>query len=539
MRNGHGASCLFPHGGPGHLVARRAGRWALGTCVAALHGCSSLPPVAAPHAAPPPLAFRESGPAAADAASFSFTQPELAATEDASPRWWAVFADPALDALIARADAAHPLVDAALALLAQARAGLGAAEAQRRPLLGLAAGFNRQGGPLVNAAGAQGNLLTLAASASYEADLFGHLSAPRKAAALDVQAQRAAVRSAHLLLQAEVAQTYFALRAIDGERALARRAAAAQAEALRVIEARWRSGSLAESAVARQRQDAAQHDAESAALDRRRAELDHALALLQGLSPAETTLADGSAETPGKAWAAAASASEMPVGSVLSALPQIPAGIPSQVLARRPDVAATQRALDAALLRAGAARSAGLPSLVLTASGGHASQSLLDLLHASSRAWGLGALLALPVFDGGRREAGVQQADAQLAARAAEHRSQVLQALREVEDQLSALRFLGIEAAAQARAAAAAEAALGWAQSRQRRGLAGPLEVIDAQQAALHAQRLGLQARAAQAQATVALVKALGGGWGAAGLPAETPPAAGPAAHIASGRGAS
>jgi multidrug efflux system outer membrane protein len=180
-------------------------------------------------------------------------------------------------------------------------------------------------------------------------------------------------------------------------------------------------------------------------------------------------------------------------------------------------VAAAQQAWAAAQARAGEARAAWWPSLALTASGGQASPNLAELLQAGTRAWGLGALLALPVFDGGRREAGIQQADAATQAAFASYRSQMLLAFKDVEDQLCALASLAEQARWQAQAEAASARALVLARSRVRQGLASQLELLEAQRGALHSRRLHLRAQAAQAQGTVALIKALGGGWGAPG----------------------
>ena len=464
-------------------------------CSALLGGCAALPPGPPLPAIDAPLAFRESAPTSADAA------PAEAAADGA---WWKVFNDAALDGLVERALGSHAnaSVEAAAARLAQARAALGAAAAARTPQVGLGGAANRQGGPLVNAAGAEGNLASVVLSASYEPDLFARQAAARDAAQLDVQARADLLQATRLSVAADVTQTYLALGALDAERALARAAALAQHEALRIAEGRLRSGSLAELDLARLRSEAAAVDAEVPLLARRRAELEHALAALLGLAPAQF------------------SSDELPFQTDRIALPpQIPAGIPSQLLARRPDVAATQRAVLAAQARAGIARAAWVPSLALTASAGHASADLVELLHASTRAWGLGAVLALPIFDGGRREAGVRQADAELALQVAAHRAQVLAALREVEDQLSALRGLAAELALHAQAAAAADRAVALAESRYRNGLASQLDLLDTRRTALRGRRLALQTQAAQMQATVALIKALGGGWGDTAVP--------------------
>jgi len=176
-------------------------------------------------------------------------------------------------------------------------------------------------------------------------------------------------------------------------------------------------------------------------------------------------------------------------------------------------VAAAQSSYAAAQQRRGEARAAWFPSISLTASGGHAAPALGELLQAASRAWGLGLLTALPVFDGGRREAAVQQADAQAELEFANYRRQVLLAFKEVEDQLGALGSAAEQAQFQAQAHAAAARVLAAVESRQRNGLASELDCLQARRALLRSERQLLQLQAAQTQLTVGLIKALGGAW--------------------------
>ena len=196
-------------------------------------------------------------------------------------------------------------------------------------------------------------------------------------------------------------------------------------------------------------------------------------------------------------------------------VPVIPAGVPSTVLARRPDVAAAQRSMSAAQARVGVAQAAWFPSLSLTADGGYASPQLRDLFKWSARAWGVGALLSLPLFDGGRRAAGVQNAQAELDVALANYRQQVLVAFKDVEDQLAALRLLGEQSKAQERAVEQAARATALSGSRYRNGYVSQLELLDAQRSELRNRRQALQVQATQYQATVGLIRALGGGWGA------------------------
>lgn len=197
-----------------------------------------------------------------------------------------------------------------------------------------------------------------------------------------------------------------------------------------------------------------------------------------------------------------------------SALPVIPAGVPATVLARQPDVAAAQSQLLAAQARLGVAEAAWFPSVSLTAAGGFASLNLVDVFKWSARAWGVGTLLSLPVLDGGRREAGVMSANAELDAAVAAYRGQVLDAFQEVEDQLSSLRLLAQQSEAQERAVTSAKLATRMSDTRYRNGQTSQLDVLDARRSELRNHRQALAVRSAQYQSTVLLIRALGGGWG-------------------------
>lgn len=442
-----------------------------------------------------------------------------APADGGSAAWWQLFADPVLDDLARRASRANPTLAAAQARLAQASAVLRGAEAGRQVQASLGVTANRQAGPLLNAAGSSGTLLTAGLGLSYNPDLAGRLALGSDAAQFDAQARAAQLQHSRLLVQAAVAQAYLALRALDAERAVLRAVALADSEALQHAEQRWRSGASAELALLRQRSAQAQQQTEAHALDGRRATLLHTLALLLGEPASKLDLPDLQAAAP------AGRQPPLSPAGLLPAVPTVPPGLPSAMLTRRADVAAAQRAWQAALARAGVARAAVWPSLVLTGSGGRASADLAHLLQATTQAWALGAALALPLLDGGTRQAGVAQADAVLAEAAAAWRGQVLQAFKDVEDALAKLQTLAAQADAQARAGAAADRSLVLVLARQRQGLASQPDVLAASRTALLASQAGLHLLAAQAQATVALVQALGGGWDpATGLQSAGPP---------------
>jgi multidrug efflux system outer membrane protein len=249
---------------------------------------------------------------------------------------------------------------------------------------------------------------------------------------------------------------------------------------------------VAELDVARANTEVAATESEALALDRRRAELEHAIAVLVGEVPSRFSIA---------------------VDQWRSALPVIPAGVPSTVLTRRPDVSAAQQAMLAAQSRVGVAKAAYFPRVALTGFAGYGSTDLSDLFEWSSRAWLLGAVAALPVIDGGRRKAGIEASSAELEGEVARYREQVLVAFKDVEDQLASLRLLAEQSEAQARAVASASRSTALSDVRYRNGYVSQLDLLDAQRSELRNRRQALQVRSAQYQSTVALVRALGGSW--------------------------
>lgn len=446
-----------------------------------LAGCASAPPASAPALPEVPSAFREAGPLAAPAAA-------------SQAAWWTAFADPQLDALVQRAERDNASLHAAAARVAAARALLRRAEADRLPQVNVTAGASREATPLTGYRPTTN--IALGANLSYEIDIAGRLSKARDAASLDALEREALLADTRLLVQAEVVRSYFALRAIDAERALVRGTVASYGNTLSLTERRFAAGDLPELEVARVRSELAANESEALALDRQRSQVEHALALLVGDSASRFTLA------------AQATGAEAPL-----ALPQVPAGLPSAVLARRPDVAAAQQALLAAQARVGIAQAAWWPSLSLTASGGQASPELSDLLKSGARTWGIGTLLALPLLDGGARQAGVARAGAEVELATARLREQVLTAFRDVEDELASVRLLADQAATQRRAVDAAARVSALAEARYRNGFVSQLELLDAQRSELRSRRQDLQVRAARVQATVGLMRALGGAW--------------------------
>lgn len=407
-------------------------------------------------------------------------------------QWWKIYNDNALDELIVQATEASPTLAAAVARVKEARAIAGVVDADRAFRLDGGAGPTRikeSGEPPVT----EWRALV---SASYEVDLIGRLSDASRAAKLDAEAQEAAYRAVLLALQADVAQQYFLIRALDSELVTLRKTIELRQEEVRLVQYRYELGDISELDVAKAKAELAIVQAEAEGVTRIRAQQDHALAVLLGRAPAQFSLA-------------AAPLQQAPV--------IVPAGLPSDLLERRPDIAQAQRQLAAASSRIGVAKAAFFPRLVLTGNAGYASSDLGDLFQWSSRSWLLGPLigtaLSLPIFDGGRNEANLSRANAEYEEQVANYRQRVLVGFQEVEDNLSALSTLDRQLGFQDEAIAAARTAARLAEVRYRNGSASYFEVIDAQRTLLLAERARSQSLGQRSIASVGLIRALGGGW--------------------------
>lgn len=422
-------------------------------------------------------------------------------------QWWKVYGDDDLNKLVVAATQSNPNLAIALANVKEARAIAGVVDADRGFQLGAGFGPTRIGNEQSASTEYRAQL-----GFSYEVDLFGRLSDASRAAALDAQAQEAAYRSVLLALQADVAQQYFTIRALDSETDVLQKTVELRQEALDLAKHRFDAGDTSELDVAQARTEWATTSAELEGVRRERAQRDHALAVLLGQAPAQFTLT---------------------VAPLKAPLVTVPAGLPSDLLERRPDIAQAQRQMAAASSRIGAAKAAFFPSLVLTGAGGYASDELRDLFKWSSRSWILGPLtgtiLNLPIFDGGRNRSNLARADAGYEAAVANYRQQVLVGFRDVEDNLSALRTLDRQMVFQEQAIDSAKLANKLADSRYHYGSASYFEVIDAQRSRLASERALVRSQGQRAVASVGLIRALGGGWDAPqeqGADAKLPPVA-------------
>jgi multidrug efflux system outer membrane protein len=478
----------------------RTFKLSLTTMVAALvlAGCSMAPVLKSPDIAVP-TAFKEPATPvqAADGSVWQVAQPA-----EAQPRgqWWLAFHDAALTSLVEEANGANANLAAAASRVRQARAIAGIAQSQRS--MQVDAGLGAQRGrasttslglpdgtqvPAANAFQAQ-------LSASYELDLFGRVANNVTAAQADAGASEASYRSVLLSLQADVAQTYFRIRSTDAELATLDKNIDLRQQSVRVNQSRFDNGDIGEFDLVRAKAELASARADAIALTRQRANLEHALAVLLGRP--------------------AANFAAVTAPLLADNLPAIPAGMPSTLLERRPDVAAAQRAMVAANARIGEARAAMFPSLTLSAQGGGASSALSNMLQWSSRSWLLGALMSLPVIDGGRNRANVTRSEAVLAESVANYRQNVLVAFSEVEDNLAGLRILASQAEQVDAGVVFARRSADLAQKLYDAGRSSYLELLDAQRNLSLVERNAAQLRGERAVTTVALIRALGGGWG-------------------------
>jgi multidrug efflux system outer membrane protein len=402
--------------------------------------------------------------------------------------WWLACGDPALTALIGEASRNNASLAVAAARVRQARAIAGVASADRVPQLGVEAGAQRSR-PAAPPTSYRASL-----GASYEVDLFGRVSSNVAAARGDAAASEAMYRSVLLSLQADVAQQYFRLRATDAELDTVEQAVRLREENVKVNRRRFDLGDIGEFDLARAQTELASSRADAIGLQRRRATAEHALAVLLG--------------RPAAAFAVGRS-------PLLDAapIPAIPAGLPSALLERRPDIAAAQRTMEASNARIGVARAAMFPALTLGAAGGGAGDTFADVFAWSGRSWMLGALLSAPLIDGGRNKANVARSEAALEESVAAYRQSVLAAFAEVEDALAGLRVLAGQAAETDEALASARRTADLARKLYEAGRSSYLELLDAQRNLAAVERSAVQLRGDRALTTVALIRALGGGW--------------------------
>lgn len=434
-------------------------------------------------------------------------------TEKQGP-WWSVFQDAELDELVNQVVVNNQNVRAAVASFHQAQASLQAAQSTRWPDLtanlsrsraqnrSAASGSNANASPGSGltgvTTGGQGvlagprNNVQLNLLASWEPDFWGRLERGIEAQTALRDASQADLAAAQLSAQALLVKTYFQLSATDLELALMKRSLAAYQQALEITRHRQEAGVAARSDVVQAEVQLQTAKAQRLELTVQRGQLEHAIAVLIGRTPARFTLA---------------------VRTHLPQQPDIPLSLPAQLLERRADIIAAERRLIAANARIGVAQAAYFPALTLGASLGYQHDRWAGLLATPQRVWSFGPSLALQLLDGGARQAATATARAEQEGSTASYRQTVLTAMQEVEDNLLAVQVFDQAAQVQTEATQAARELLELSENQYQAGTVGYLQVVAAQNTALVAERNLIDFKQRQLQAAASLIQALGGGW--------------------------
>ena len=476
---------------------RRVTRGALAVAsLLALGACTALAPSGKPDAPSSPR-FLETPPGWMAAAP--------ADTLSRGP-WWTLFDDPVLNQLAPQVAVSNQNVAAAAAAVEESRATVREQRAAFFPTLSLDAGATRSGvggkkssstgtgtGTTTTTSASTGNRFTLGLGASWEPDLWGRIANTVSAATATAQASEADLANATLSAQTTFVTDYLSVREADAEIVTLKTTIVGYQRALTITQNRYDAAIAQKSDVLQAQTTLANAQADLAALVQQRAQFFHAMAVLAGQAPATFTLPAGD-------WHS-------------TAVPAIPVGLPSELLQRRPDIAAAERRVAAANANIGVARAAYFPSVTLSANGGQGSASLGDLFKASSFAWSLGLSLAETIFDGGARTARVDEAQASWKESVAQYRQTVLTAFSGVEDQLSAAASLEQQQALRRVASEAADQTEQEMQNRYKQGLVAYTDVVTAQATALSARRALMQVSLSRQTAAINMVAALGGGW--------------------------
>jgi multidrug efflux system outer membrane protein len=425
------------------------------------------------------------------------------ACEAPKGNWWQMFADSELDRLETLALAENQSLAAAAARLEQARAAARVAKSSLYPSLSGNAAYDHQRlsgtRPLpipvpVAVTPMDTDTHSVSLDAAYELDLFGRIRAQSSSAKAQMQATAADLETMHLTIAAEVAETYFALRAKDEEIAQLSQSVVLREEEAQILANRFENGLIAEIDATRARSELAGAKATLAAAEGARADLFSALALLCGKAPASLELAPA--------------ANPLPQNP-----PLVPAELPSALLERRSDVAAAERRLAAKYEEIGVARAAYFPSVSLVGSGGYLSGEAADLFDAQSAVWSVAPRVSLPLFTAGRTKANVERAKAVYDEALASYRQSVLSAFREVDSALAASAALARQDEAAREALAFARKTADLSKARYEAGTADYMTLADAERRVLEQERALSQLSAQRYAASVRLVKALGGGW--------------------------
>ncbi|MBE7157498.1 MAG: efflux transporter outer membrane subunit [Rhodospirillales bacterium] len=415
--------------------------------------------------------------------------------------WWEMFGDPGLSALEVQVATANPTVQAAEANFRQARAQVNYNRSFLFPSFGVAPGIGRNRVSGNSPTGLQGYGyadFNVPASVSWEPDLWGRIRRSITAARAQYQGSAADLANVRLELQSELAVDYFESRSLDAQKVILDNNVTAYQKALDLTTNRFNGGVASKAEVAQAQTQLNQTQAQDIDVAAARAEYDHAIAILTGRLPEGFTL---------------------PPLPLNTDPPAVPVGVPSALLQRRPDIAFQERQMAAANEQIGIARAAYFPNLVINAEGGFEAGSIVNWFTWPSRFWALGPQASQTIFDFGRRRAAEQSAQAGYDLTVANYRQATLTAFQEVEDNLSTLRILEQELAKQREATQAAQNSAQLSINRYKGGLVTYFEVITAQTIALTNERTEVDLQRRRMNATVQLIRALGGGWDRSQLP--------------------
>lgn len=465
-------------------------------------GCNVGPKYARPPVDMPP-AYKEVTPADYTGTNgWKVAQPEDATLHG---QWWEMFKDPELNKLEEQANASNQTIAAAVSSLLEARALVKQAQSQYFPTGVVAPSVteNRTSGNLVNSNTGTGSShtlgdYTLPFDATWVPDLWGRVRNTVAANAAAAQVSAADLENTHLTVNAEVAVDYFDLRGQDALKELLDSTVVAYQQSLDLTKALYETGIDSDESVAQAETQLETTQAEDTNLGILRAQYEHALATLTGKT---------------------ASTFSVPVLTISTQPPGIPLGLPSQLLERRPDIAAAERTMAESNAEIGVARAAYYPTITLSGSAGFESNSITDWLSWPSRIWAVGSSMSETVFDAGLRRATVQQYRAAYDASVANYRQSVLTAFQQVEDNLAALRILSQEVQQQDAAVNSAQRNLSLATDRYKLGIDPYLNVITAQTTLLTNKQTAVNLRIQQMTSSVQLIEALGGGWDSSQLP--------------------
>jgi NodT family efflux transporter outer membrane factor (OMF) lipoprotein len=419
-------------------------------------------------------------------------------------KWWEIFNDPQLNALEESVSISNQTIKQGEAVFRQAQALVAANRAGYYPTIGITpsttttdTGAGRQSSAGNRTAGVS-TLYNIPFSATWAPDLWGRVRMAVENATELAQASAGDLENARLLFQTDLAVDYFSLLATDMQKRLLDDTLAGYEKALQLTTNRFNGGVASKADVAQAQTQVDTTRAQRTDLEATRANFEHAIALLTGQPPANLTI---------------------PAGSITHPPPPIPVGLPSQLLERRPDIAAAERRVAALNSQIGLAEVAYYPTLNISGSAGIESTVFTTLFRWPSRLWSVGPSISQTLFDFGRRRAQVQQVEAAYDAAVAVYRQSVLTALQEVEDNLATLHTLEVEAAQEEQAVRSAEQSVNLELERYKGGVDSYLNVITTQTIALADERAAVTILQRRMIAAVNLISALGGGWNAANLP--------------------